>query len=261
MRWRKVVGIRFHSLEKRERRRGQGRTRRYSKWRGDRCRWMRIVNIMDVWGKRREHVEGQEEKGERHGRERHEGDGATGTVNVGVSSAIVNIGTTTNTAVALGKTGGSVTLGPPLTLGAGPGLSTNSGATGTFNSDLLGHTEKINSTSLTISNYNVTNSVASYRVDEDGVYLVTWSIQQQITTPPNGMVVNVSINNTSITTTTGTVGFANWGMTKYSNIIYGSSGSIIAQIPASHFCNLILTVDGGSGFSTPAITYCLSRIG
>jgi hypothetical protein len=59
MRWRKVEGQRFHSLDKRGYRRDRVRIRRYSKWRGDSYRWMRIVNIMDVWVKRRVHVEGR----------------------------------------------------------------------------------------------------------------------------------------------------------------------------------------------------------
>ena len=72
MRWRKVVALRFHSSEKRERRRGQVQIRRYREWRGDSYRWMRIVSIMDVWGKRQQHVEGQGED------ERHEGRDARG---------------------------------------------------------------------------------------------------------------------------------------------------------------------------------------
>jgi len=71
-------------------------------------------------------VEGQErrEKCERE-RERREGNGvgATGTVNVGTGSANVNIGCTAASAIVLGKAGGSVTLGPPLTLGAAPTTS------------------------------------------------------------------------------------------------------------------------------------------
>ena len=119
MRWLKVVGLRFHSLEKRERRRDQDRIRRYSKWRGDRYRWMRIVNIMDVWGKRQEHVEGQGEgDGGKH--EEREGNGATGTVNVGTGAATINIGSTAASAIVIGNTAGTVTLRCPITLGPEP---------------------------------------------------------------------------------------------------------------------------------------------
>ena len=114
MHWRKVVVLRFHNLEKRERRRGRDQIRRYSKWRGDRYRWMRIVNIMDVWGKRREHVEGQgdEEERQKRQRERLGGNsvGATGTVNVGTGSATINIGCTAASTINIGNAGGIVNI-------------------------------------------------------------------------------------------------------------------------------------------------------
>jgi hypothetical protein len=53
--------------------------------------------------------------------------GATGTVNVGTGAANINIGSTGPSAIVLGRTGGSVTLGPPLTLGAAPTTSTQLG--------------------------------------------------------------------------------------------------------------------------------------
>jgi hypothetical protein len=75
---------------------------------------MRIVNIMDVWEKRREHVEGQEgdERREKQERERRGGNGtgATGTVNVGTSAATVNIGTTAASTVNIGNANGIVNI-------------------------------------------------------------------------------------------------------------------------------------------------------
>ena len=119
MRWLKVVVLRFLNLEKRERRRGRVQIRRYSKWRGDRYRWMRIVNIMDVWEKRREHVEGQgdDERQEKQKRERLGGNsvGATGTVNVGTGAANVNIGCTAASAIVIGNAGGTTIINGPLT--------------------------------------------------------------------------------------------------------------------------------------------------
>ena len=84
---------------------------------------------MDVWGKRREHVEGQGDEDERQKRQKRErlggnSVGATGTVNVGTGSANINIGCTAASAIVLGRTGGSVTLGPPLTLGTPSTAST-----------------------------------------------------------------------------------------------------------------------------------------
>ena len=213
------------------------------------------------------------------------GVGATGTINLGVSAETVNIGTSKAGEVYLGNTGNSINIKSvntyigntglgatwianeafallcPITLGAAPGLTTTAGSTGTFESDLLGNTQRINTTSLTISNYNIANVVASYYITKAGLYLATWSIQQQITTPPNGMTVNVAVNNTSITTTTGSLAFANWGMTKLTNIVFGSNGSVLFQTSALRYCNLVLTVDGGAGFSAPAITFFLTRLG
>ena len=57
------------------------------------------------------------------------------------------------------------------------------------------------------------------------------------------------------------VQFANYGMTKMGNIVYGSSGSIVTAIGAPRYCNLLLTVDGGASFSAPAVTFGLTRIG
>ncbi len=59
----------FHNLEKRERRLEREQIRRYKEWQRDSYRWMRIVNIMDAWGKQRVHVVGpdvDEQKGGKH---------------------------------------------------------------------------------------------------------------------------------------------------------------------------------------------------
>ena len=62
-----MEGVQYHNLEKRERRREMDQIRRYSKWRGNSYRWMRIVNIMDAWVKRLVHVVGPE-KGQKGGK-------------------------------------------------------------------------------------------------------------------------------------------------------------------------------------------------
>ena len=67
MRWRKVEGQRCRSLDRRGYRLVRVRIRRYSKWRGNRCKWIIIVDTMDVWVKRRVHVAGREEGGEGEG--------------------------------------------------------------------------------------------------------------------------------------------------------------------------------------------------
>ena len=180
----------------------------------------------------------------------------TGTVSIGSLNATLAL---RGSAITLSGT--TTTFTSPITLGTDPGQSVLAGATGTFDSDLLGHTKRINTTSLTISDYNVTNVVASHYVTEAGIYIVTWSIQQQILTPPNGMSTNIGINNASITNTANPVAFANYGMTKMGNIVYGSSGSIVTAIGAPRYCNLLLTVDGGASFSAPAVTFGLTRIG
>ena len=67
MRWRKMVGRQCHNLEKRERRRDRDQIRRYREWRVDSYSWMRIIHLMDVWGKLRERVEGQDGDGDGRG--------------------------------------------------------------------------------------------------------------------------------------------------------------------------------------------------
>lgn len=57
------------------------------------------------------------------------GTSAFGTVNVGRGATAVFIGDNVASAITLGRTGGSVTLGPPLTLGAAPTTSGHIGYT------------------------------------------------------------------------------------------------------------------------------------
>jgi len=134
------------------------------------------------------------------------------------------------------------------------------GATGTSSSNNLGYTVKINNTGLTISNYNTTNVVSSILLSNDGMYLATWAIQLQATGAPTDIFSNIAYNNISGTSNAGGLGYSNWGMTRIGNILYGSSGSYIIQGQAGYYCNLIMTVDGGSGFSTPSISYNLTRL-
>jgi hypothetical protein len=162
MRWRKVVARRYLSLEKREHQRGRVRIRRYRTWQGNNYKWMRIVSIMDVWEKRPERVVELEREGGGGGPGNgirgatgggnvvvgpnsgaivnignnntaattvnlgNTGTSMFGTVNVGRGATAVNIGDNVTSAITLGRTGGSVTLGPPLTLGAAPTSSQTS---------------------------------------------------------------------------------------------------------------------------------------
>jgi len=56
------------------------------------------------------------------------GTSAFGTVNVGRGATAVFIGDNVASAITLGRSNGSVTLGPPLTLGAAPTVITSAGA-------------------------------------------------------------------------------------------------------------------------------------
>ena len=182
-------------------------------------------------------------------------------VNIGTNATTVNINRNVNGTVNIGTAGGTTKIFSPITLGSGPGQYGYPGSTGISNINYLGYNATINNISLPISNYNQINSLASIRLSYDGIYLATWAIQQQLTTAPTDIYSNLSVNNTSITATTNTLGFANWGMTKIGSIIYGSNGSIVFQGQAGFFCNVVMTVDGGAGFSTPAVTYTITRIG
>ena len=77
------------------------------------------------------------------------GTSAFGTVNVGRGATAVNIGDNVSSAITLGRTGGSVTLGPPLTLGAAPSSSTQLG--GIFNGTFVAYTSPGNIYSLALT--------------------------------------------------------------------------------------------------------------
>ncbi len=76
---------------------------------------------MDAWVKRQVHVEGPE-KGQKGGKheslESQDGEGATGTVNVGVSASTVNIATTQPGTVNIGMAGAGTTGSVNIGLGA-----------------------------------------------------------------------------------------------------------------------------------------------
>jgi hypothetical protein len=131
----------------------------------------------------------------------------------------------------------------------------------TSSTNILGYGIRINNSSLTITNYNQNNSVASILLSYDGVYLATWGVQVQITSAPISITSNLAYNNVSATSTTGNLGFANWGMTKIGSILYGTSGSTVFQGVAGNFCNIIINIDGGSGYSSTAVNYTLTRLG
>ena len=211
------------------------------------------------------------------------GQSASGTTSV--NSLTTRIGNTGASSVYIGSTAGSnhltsqnnyigvtglgstwiasqsFALVPSLTLGAAPGYVAAPGATGTFASNTLGYGIRINNLSLTISNYNQNNSVASIQTAVDGVYLATWSIQVQITTPPTDLSSNLAINTVSVTSVANQLGFSNWGYSKINSIVYTLSGSVVAQITAGSFCNVTMNMAGSAGVSAPAVTYCLTRIG
>ena len=139
---------------------------------------------MDVWGKRQEHVEGQGEgDGGKH--EEREGNGATGTVNVGTGAANINIGSTAASAIVLGRTGGSVTLGPPLTLGAAP---TTAGQLGHIKQLFLGSTYAVPNSSTAANPFGATISL------EPGVYSMTHQYQFKAATGTASVITSIFIN-------------------------------------------------------------------
>jgi len=152
------------------------------------------------------------------------GGSAIGTVNVGVSSTTVNVGTTTNTAIVLGKAGGTVTLGPALTLGAAP----TSGTTAQLGSYQI-------LTTGTITGTGGMNSLITLPVLPIGVYILTGSIF--ITSTPYSSNIQFGLNGTTqnsnlqnILSTSGSVaGLVRinvmWVQTSAVNVYFSAGGS------------------------------------
>jgi hypothetical protein len=170
---------------------------------------MRIVNIMDVLGNRQRHVEGQgDERQESQEREKLGGSAsATGTVNVGTGSAFINIGSTAASAIVLGRTGGSVTLGPPLTLGAAPTSNTQLGYT-VF-------TEIPTAITLTTGTQVIATSSS---ISSTGIYTLNYSLRYNIPAGSSisGILIYLSI---SSPTNSGNVAY-----NSHPNIITGGGG-------------------------------------
>ena len=111
--------------------------------------------------------------------------GATGTVNVGTGSANINIGSTAASAIVLGRTGGSVTLGPPLTLGAAP---TTSGQLGHIKQLSLGSTYAVPNSSNVANPFGATISL------EPGVYSMTHQYQFKAATGTASVITSIFIS-------------------------------------------------------------------
>ena len=144
---------------------------------------------MDVWEKRREHVEGQErdDLDDERQRERLGGNstGATGTVNVGTGSANINIGSTAASAIVIGNAAGSITLKSALTLGAAP---TTAGQLG-FVSTL------VNNVTLTCPISGTANTSAVFLPTEAGTYVVNGNFTWASGTPD---LISISTTNGTI---------------------------------------------------------------
>ena len=112
------------------------------------------------------------------------GTSAFGTVNVGRGATAVFIGDNVSSAITLGKTGGSVTLGPPLTLGAAPTTSS-----------MLGFTTNYSITQtlpFTLTNNNYTNLTFNTSGLPLGIYIGTINAALSPTTGTTR--INIGVN-------------------------------------------------------------------
>ena len=141
------------------------------------------------------------------------GVGATGTVNVGSGSATVNVGTNAASAVVLGRTGGSVTLGPALTLGAAP---TTSGHLGSI----------IGGSYITPDTpFSGAKDIATITIPVTGVYIIFFSMSINYSTPPTILILSFN----GATSTALPVPSLICGLGAE---IIGSAGSLTSSVPA-----------------------------
>jgi len=110
------------------------------------------------------------------------GTSAFGTVNVGRGATAVFIGDNVASAITLGRTGGSVTLGPPLTLGAAPTTS----QTGCLGCILNG--------SAISSTFPANGILSTINTPTSGVWIFYWNVQIYYTTLPT--LIYAGLNNT-----------------------------------------------------------------
>ncbi len=132
------------------------------------------------------------------------GGSAIGTVNVGVSSATVNVGTTTNTAVVLGKAGGTVTLGPALTLGAAP----TSGLTNQLGSYFISaKTAYALGSGASTSGYSPLGTIS---MSSNGIYLISVYVICTLSGSAGvfGYVINPNLPTTQDNTNPGYIAFS-----------------------------------------------------
>lgn len=133
-----------------------------------------------------------------------------GDVNVGRGATNINIGGNVASAITLGRSTGSVTLGPPLTLGAAPSSSQTS-CLGCIITNTIADT-------TTISQSTVFN-IKAYTVVTTGIYYVYYNIQ----------------TNSSVTITV----FQAWIQNNSGGQIYGSSAINASQSASGPFISAI----------------------
>jgi len=247
MRWRKMEGQRYLNLDKRAYQRDRDRIRRYNKWRGNRCKWIIIVNTMDVWGKRRERVEGREEEEKREEQGIRRGTvGASnvaigntgtsaiaGTVNLGIAANTVNIGTVGTiagggTKVYIGNTGFGYTtqFNTPITLGPAPSSSTQ-----------LGYfpSQPTQQNTTTIS---TNTAVGTISISSAGTYIVFFNCQIKV---PTGGPVFANVTGPP-NFTTGNNGFS--GLYSSASPYYQSmTGSFFVTTTGSYSYSIVININ------------------
>ena len=163
--------------------------------------------------------------------------GATGTVNVGTGSANINIGSTAASAIVLGRTGGSVTLGPPLTLGAAPTTSAHLGGSIDVSLTLTAN--------ATVNNASGRYNQGSFTFSTHGVWLVSFYIASLVTGSSPSAVLGLftgtspytAVSSPFVTVTQGDPNFTCF-----------ASGSFVSVITASVTFTMYINVFSGSMF-------------
>ena len=163
------------------------------------------------------------------------GTSAFGTVNVGRGATAVFIGDNVSSAITLGKNTGSVTLGPPLTLGAAP--TTNGHIGFIVSSPSSGWTQGALS--------NNTSAFATLTIPVTGTWLISFNINVTSVAVSLGIITltNAAFNNIGLTNGTNKVSFGGAFIGTSSLTMQGS----LVVNGISGTVNVSTTFSGGNG--------------
>ena len=187
--------------------------------------------------------------------------GATGTVNVGTGAANINIGSTAASAIVLGRTGGSVTLGPPLTLGAAP---TAFGQLGF----MTGAPLSLSGSSTFVTNLNSPFDYGTFTFSTPGVWIVNYMLYGAagataqatlaVTSSASGLVYNIGASTTAFAQTN----FAPPSGGNGTNLMFAAGSFITTNTGTAVTYNTYINVQEGTLNPYRSNSYCyFTRIG